>query len=198
MGRTTKLYRWVGQFYGLFFCLCLFACLSLPLLLFRVRAPPKSPFLPPTAYPPPPPPSPSLSVQVRTLHFRVSLLVVSRGVYRYGKSYRYAYLYRIVVPVFCTGIPCCCRSQPCRHLPFTSSPTSFSRPPFMLQSGLAWKKPDRPECRSKNRRSWVSWHTDYCFFLLIVLTSDTPKYCRRCTFFNLWRHSLPLPSVYFK
>ena len=122
---------------------------------------------------------------------------VFRGVYRYGKSYRYAYLYRIVVPVFCTGIPCCCWSQPCRHLPFTSSPISFSRPPFMLQSGLAWKKPDRPEWR-RNRRSWVSWHTDYCFFLLIVLTSDTPKYCRRRTFFSLWRHSLPLPSVYFK
>ena len=122
--------------------------------------------------------------------------------YRYGKSYRYAYLYRIVVPVFCTGIPCCCWSQPCRNLPFTSSPISFSRPPpptppFMLQSGLAWKKPDRPEW-SRNRRQWVSWHTDYCFFLLIVLTSNTPKYCRRRTFFNLWRHSLPLPSVHFK
>ena len=118
-----------------------------------------------------------------------TLVITLRGVYRYGKSYRYAYLYRIVVPVFCTGIPCCCRSQPCRHLPFTSCPISFSRPPFMLQSGLAWKKPDRPEWRSKNRRSWVSWHIDYCFFLLIVLTSDTPKYCRRRTFINLWRHS---------
>ena len=127
----------------------------------------------------------------------IGVCSTSRGVYRYGKSYRYAYLYRIVVPVFCTGIPCCCWSQPCRHLPFTSSPISFSRPPFILQSGLVWKKPDRPEWR-RNRRSRVSWHTDYCFFLLIVLTSDTPKYCRRRTFFNLWRHSLPLPSVYFK
>ena len=35
-------------------------------------------------------------------------MITTRGVYRYGKSYRYAYLYRIVVPVFCTGIPCCC------------------------------------------------------------------------------------------
>ena len=43
-------------------------------------------------------------------HIRGHYSVLSRGVYRYGKSYRYAYLYRIVVPVFCTGIPCCCWS----------------------------------------------------------------------------------------